>query len=98
MREHHGGMAQGISMITTLNDREYHARVQAAEDDIAVILSGKSAAEQLTLLIRALMRRGILDMVAVDGDSIRAVNDDLAAIRRALELAHERAKDSRQAN
>ena len=83
---------------TRLNDRAYHAHVQSIEDDIAVILTGKSAAEQLTLLIRALMRRGILDMVAVDGDSIRAVNDDLAAIRRALELAHERAKDSRQAN
>ena len=82
--------------LTRLNDRAYHAHVQSIEDDIAVILSGKSAAEQLTLLIRALMRRGILDMVAVDGDSIRAVNDDLAAIRRALELAHERAKDSRR--
>ena len=85
-----------IDTLTRLNDRAYHAAVQAAEDDIAVILAGRSAAEQLTLLIRALMRRGILDMVAVDGDSIRAVNDDLAAIRRALELAHERAKDSRQ--
>ena len=84
------------AMTTRLNDRQYHAYVQRVEDDIAVILAGRSAAEQLTLLIRALMRRGILDMVAVDGDSIRAVNDDLAAIRRALELAHERAKDSRQ--
>ncbi len=85
-----------IDTLTRLNDRAYHAAVQAAEDDIAVILAGRSTAEQLTLLIRALMRRGILDMVAVDGDSVRAVNDDLAAIRRALELAHERAKDSRQ--
>lgn len=81
---------------TRLNDREYHAIVQRAEDDIAVILAGKSAAEQLTLLIRALIRRGIIDMMAVDGSGIRAVNDDLAAIRRALELAHERAKDMRQ--
>ena len=89
-------MQNSATAVSTLNDREYHARVQSIEDDIAVILTGKSAAEQLTLLIRALMRRGILDMVAVDGDSIRAVNDDLAAIRRALELAHERAKDSRQ--
>ena len=89
-------MQNSATAQSTLNDRAYHAHVQSIEDDIAVILSGKSAAEQLTLLIRALMRRGILDMVAVDGDSIRAVNDDLAAIRRALELAHERAKDSRQ--
>ena len=89
-------MQNSATAVSTLNDRAYHAAVQAAEDDIAVIPAGRSAAEQLTLLIRALMRRGILDMVAVDGDSIRAVNDDLAAIRRALELAHERAKDSRQ--
>ena len=89
-------MQNSPAAVSTLNDRAYHAHVQSIEDDTAVILSGKSAAEQLTLLIRALMRRGILDMVAVDGDSIRAVNDDLAAIRRALELAHERAKDSRQ--
>ena len=81
---------------TKLNDREYHATVQRVEDDTAVIIGGKVAAENLTLLIRGLMRRGILDMVAVDGDSIRAVNDDLAAIRRALDVAHERAKDSRQ--
>ena len=89
-------MQNSPAAVSILNDRAYHAHVQSIEDDIAVILSGKSAAEQLTLLIRALMRRGILDMVAVDGDSIRAVNDDLAAIRRALELAHERAKDSRR--
>ena len=81
---------------TKLNDRKYHAAVQQVEDDTAVIIGGKVAAENLTLLIRGLMRRGILDMVAVDGDSIRAVNDDLAAIRRALDVAHERAKDSRQ--
>ena len=84
------------SPITKLNDREYHATVQRVEDDTAVIIGGKVAAENLTLLIRGLMRRGILDMVAVDGDSIRAVNDDLAAIRRALDVAHERAKDSRR--
>ena len=54
--------------------------------------AAKVAVENLTVLIRTLMRRGILDMVAVDGDSVRAVNDDFAAIRRALDVAHERAK------
>ena len=84
--------------ITRLNDRQYHRHVQRIEDDIAVVLDGKSAAENLTLLIRALQRRGVLDMVAVDRDSIRATNDDLAAIRRALELAHDILKDARQAD
>lgn len=87
-----------IDTTSRLNDREYHRHVQRIEDETAVILAGKSAAEQLTLLIRALMRRGILDMVAVDGDSVRAVNDDLAMVRRALDLAHERMKDARQAD
>jgi len=45
-----------------------------------------------------LQRRGILDMVAVDKDSIAATNDDLAAIGRALELAHELLKVARQAD
>ena len=63
---------------------------------LPTILGGKTALRNLSLLIYALERRGVFHMVAVDGDSIRAVNDDLAAIRRALELAHERAKDSRQ--
>ena len=71
--------------------------MHGVEDATAIIIGGKVAVENLTLLIRALMRRGILDMVAVDGDSVRAVNDDLAAIRRALDVAHERAKDDRRA-
>lgn len=77
---------------------EHVAAVHGVEDATAVIIGGKVAVENLTLLIRALMRRGILDMVAVDGDSVRAVNDDLAAIRRALDVAHERAKDDRRAS
>ena len=48
----------------------------ASRDATAIIIGGKVAVENLALLIRALMRRGILDMVAVDGDSVRAVNDD----------------------
>lgn len=84
--------------ITRLNDREYHRRIQTIEDEIAVMLAGKAALEALRLLIRALQRRGILDMVAVDRDSIGAVNDDLATIARALELAHGLLKDARQAD
>lgn len=34
---------------TKLNDREYHATVQRVEDDTAVIIGGKVAAENLTL-------------------------------------------------
>ena len=83
---------------TRLNDREYHKRIQTIEDDTAIVLDGKSAFENLRLLIRALQRRGILDMMAVDRDSIVATNDDLAAIARALELAHGLLKDARQAD
>ena len=91
---------QSLATETTsrLNDRDYHRRIQSIEDEIAVILSGKTAFENLRLLIRALQRRGILDMVAVDKDSIAATNDDLAAIGRALELAHELLKVARQAD
>ena len=34
---------------TKLNDRKYHAAVQQVEDDTAVIIGGKVAAENLTL-------------------------------------------------
>ncbi len=81
---------------TRLNDKEYHRHVQRIEDDTAVVLSGKTALENLLLLIRSLQRRGILDMVGVDRNGIRATNDDLAAIRRALDVAHERLKEARQ--
>ena len=92
---------QSLATETTtnrLNDRDYHRRIQSIEDEIAVILSGKTAFENLRLLIRALQRRGILDMVAVDKDSIAATNDDLAAIGRALDMAHELLKVARQAD
>ncbi len=92
---------QSLATETTtsrLNDREYHRHIQSIEDEIAVILSGKTAFENLRLLIRALQRRGILDMVAVDRDSIAATNDDLAAIGRALDMAHELLKVARQAD
>ncbi len=87
-----------IAPTTRLNDRDYHRHIQSIEDEIAVILSGKTAFENLRLLIRALQRRGILDMVAVDKDSIAATNDDLAAIGRALDMAHELLKVARQAD
>lgn len=86
------------AMTTRLNDRQYHAHVQRVEDDIAVILSAKRAADDLMLLFRGMERRGILSMIAVDGDGIRATNDDLATIRRALDMAHERLKEERQAD
>jgi len=70
--------------------------VEQVENDTAVILSGKMALHNLSLLIHALERRGVFHMVAVEGNGPDLVRDDLAAIRRALELAHERAKDSRQ--
>ena len=92
---------QSLATETTtsrLNDLDYHRHIQSIEDEIAVILSGKTAFENLRLLIRALQRRGILDMVAVDRDSIAATNDDLAAIGRALDMAHERLKAERQAD
>ena len=81
---------------TRLNDRAYHAHVQSIEDDTAIVLDAKRAIEDLTLLIRALQRRGIIDWIAVDRDGIRATNDDLATIRRALDMAHERLKEARQ--
>lgn len=81
---------------TRLNDRAYHAHVQRIEDATAVVLDAKRAIEDLTLLIRALQRRGIIDWIAVDRDGILATNDDLATIRRALDMAHERLKEERQ--
>ena len=81
---------------TRLNDRAYHAHVQSIEDDTAIVLDAKRAIEDLALLIRALQRRGIIDWIAVDRDGIRATNDDLATIRRALDMAHERLKEARQ--
>lgn len=89
-------MQNSPTVTTRLNDRAYHAHVQRVEDDTAVVLDAKRAVEDLTLLIRALQRRGIIDWNAVDRDGIRATNDDLATIRRALDMAHERLKEERQ--
>ena len=82
---------------TRLNDRKYHQHVQRVEDDIAVVLDAKRAADDIMLLLRGMERRGILSMMAVDGDGIRATHDDMATIRRALDMAHERLKEARQA-
>lgn len=81
-----------------LNDRQYHRRVQHIEDDIAIVLTGKTALDNLILLIRALHRRGILDTIGVDRDGAKAANDDVAAVSRALDLAHELLKEARQAD